>query len=203
MLSRFPPGLSRRNYLQAANFLRLFFNSGLNLTSFSYCSTYNDSMTVEKQRPITRGNDEGPYYSPGSPQNSHLCASGIPGENFVLRGSVTDQLGKPLAGAWLDFWQADGTGHYDNKGFTLRGHQFADNNGRYELDTVIPGSYPGRTPHIHVKARASEKSPLFTTQLFLSGISSQNDFLYHESLVIKIEETPQGKTGSFDFVLET
>ena len=160
-------------------------------------------MAVKEQKPITRENDEGPYYSPGSPQNSHLREKGIPGENFVLRGNVTDQNGKPLAGAWLDFWQADGTGHYDNKGFKLRGHQSADKNGRYELETVIPGSYPGRTPHIHVKARADERSPVFTTQLFLSGISNPNDFLYHESLVINIKETPQGKVGTFDFVLET
>lgn len=160
-------------------------------------------MTTKEQRPITRENDEGPYYSPGSPQNSHLWENGITGERFILRGRVTDQLGKPLPGAWLDFWQADGTGHYDNKGFTLRGHQSTDKNGVYEADTVIPGSYPGRTPHIHVKARANERSPLLTTQLFLSGISKPNDFLYHESLVINIKDTPQGKTGTFDFVLET
>ena len=30
------------------------------------------------------------------------------------------------AGALLDFWQADAKGHYDNSGFRLRGHQFAD-----------------------------------------------------------------------------
>jgi protocatechuate 3,4-dioxygenase beta subunit len=160
-------------------------------------------MTAKEQRPITHENDEGPYYSPGSPENSHLWEKGILGERLILRGRVTDRQGKALPGAWLDFWQADGTGHYDNKGFTLRGHQSADKNGTYQVETVIPGGYPGRTPHIHVKTRVNEKSPLLTTQLFISGISSPSDFLYHESLLIYLEETPEGKIGTFDFVLET
>src|SRR3712207_6926313 len=47
---------------------------------------------------------------------------------------------RPVAGALLDFWQADARGEYDNSGFRLRGHQFADSRGRYRLRTVVPRS---------------------------------------------------------------
>jgi len=58
-----------------------------------------------------------------------------------------------VGGALLDFWQADAAGDYDNTGFRLRGHQFSGADGRFRLATVVPGLYPGRTRHIHVKVQ--------------------------------------------------
>jgi len=49
---------------------------------------------------------------------------------------------KPVAGVILDFWQADAEGQYDNTGYILRGHDFTDAAGRYQLDTIMPGLYP-------------------------------------------------------------
>jgi protocatechuate 3,4-dioxygenase beta subunit len=159
-------------------------------------------MEKKNEYQLTLGKEEGPYYTAGSPENSHFRSPQIPGRKLTLTGTVRDRKGNPLAGAWLDFWQADGEGHYDNQGFTLRGHQFTDINGHYSLETVIPGKYPNRTPHIHVKARASESSAILTTQLFIPGIAgNQGDYLFDQALLIKIEETPQGKVGTFDFVL--
>jgi hypothetical protein len=60
----------------------------------------------------------------------------------------------PAANALLDFWQANPNGAYDNTGYTLRGHQYTDANGYYTLTTIVPGIYPGRTEHIHVKVQA-------------------------------------------------
>ncbi|MEL7477243.1 MAG: hypothetical protein AAGJ55_13595, partial [Cyanobacteria bacterium J06555_12] len=40
-----------------------------------------------------------------------------------------------------------------------------DAEGRYRLETIIPGEYPGRTRHLHVKIQVPEQ-PFFTTQLF-------------------------------------
>ena len=75
---------------------------------------------------------------------------------------------KPLAGALLDFWQADDKGRYDNSGSRLRGHQFTDAEGRYRLRSVVPGLYPGRTRHIHVKVQ-SRDGRVLTTQLYFPG----------------------------------
>src|SRR5439155_751695 len=76
--------------------------------------------------------------------------------------------GRVAAGGLLGFWQADASGNYDNRGYTLRGHQFADDAGQYHLETVVPGLYPGRTRHIHVKVQAPN-GPVLTTQLYFAG----------------------------------
>src|ERR1043165_8695319 len=101
-------------------------------------------------RAPTPANIEGPYFKVGSPLRGSLLENGIPGKRLVLSGRVLSVSGTPIANVKLDFWQADGNGHYDNANFRLRGHQFTDSNGRYSLETVVPGTYPGRTPHIHV-----------------------------------------------------
>ena len=61
---------------------------------------------------------------------------------------------KPVPNALLDFWHSDEQGAYDNRGFRYRGHQHADAQGRYRLETIVPAEYPGRTRHIHVKVQA-------------------------------------------------
>jgi len=55
-----------------------------------------------------------------------------------------------------------------NTGYRLRGHQFTDEAGRYALETVVPGLYPGRTRHLHVKVQAPNQ-PVLTTQLYFPG----------------------------------
>jgi protocatechuate 3,4-dioxygenase beta subunit len=147
--------------------------------------------------------EEGPYYKPGSPEKTQLYETGIAGDKLTLTGYVTGSNGQPVAHAWLDFWQADGKGVYDNTGFKLRGHQFTDSSGKYSVETVVPGDYIGRTPHIHVKVRANDQSPVFTTQLFIPGFASnQADFLFKADLLIDMRETLQGKKATFNFVLK-
>jgi protocatechuate 3,4-dioxygenase beta subunit len=151
----------------------------------------------------TPGIEEGPYYKTGSPEKTRLFEPGVPGDRLTLTGYVYDQNFKPLPHAWLDFWQADGRGRYDNAGYTLRGHQYTDQSGKYTLETVVPGAYPGRTPHIHVKVRAKDSSPILTTQLFIPGIANnESDFLYKEVLLIKMHDSTDGKSASFDFILK-
>src|SRR5213593_2205446 len=94
---------------------------------------------------------EGPYYKANPPQNATLRTAGVAGTPLTLTGYVVSKSCQPIANARLDFWQADGNGDYDNSGYTLRGWQLTDANGAYRLETVIPGLYPGRTEHIHVK----------------------------------------------------
>ena len=104
---------------------------------------------------------------------------------------MLDLKGRPLPGAWLDFWQADGSGRYDNAGFGFRGHQTADAAGQYRLVTVMPGEYPGRTPHIHVKLRAPGGSTV-TTQIFFPGNArNDSDPIFDRSLVVTM--SPDGR----------
>jgi protocatechuate 3,4-dioxygenase beta subunit len=109
-----------------------------------------------------------------------------------------------VPGALLDFWQADDAGAYDNVGYTLRGHQFADEDGRFELETVVPGLYPGRTRHIHVRAQAPDR-PVLTTQLYFPDEpANEGDGLFDPALVVEPEEDEggDGRAARFDFVLD-
>lgn len=153
---------------------------------------------------LTAAVEEGPYYKSGSPERTQLCEEGVPGINLTLSGYVYDTAGNPVPHAWLDFWQANGEGVYDNSGYTLRGHQYTDESGHYSLKTVVPGAYEVRTPHIHVKVRALDTSPLLTTQLFIPGLSSnKNDFLYRDDLLINMKDAPSGKEAVFNFTVES
>jgi protocatechuate 3,4-dioxygenase beta subunit len=147
---------------------------------------------------------EGPYYKPGSPERQKTIAAGTPGRKLVVEGRVLDKQGRPVPHAWLDFWQADGEGQYDNEGFNLRGHQYADAAGHYHLETVRPKQYLFRAAHIHVKVRASDKSPALTAQLFFPG-EEQNDTdpIFEKRTVMDVIDVTDGQKATFDFVVET
>jgi len=142
---------------------------------------------------------EGPFYTPQTPLKTSFLAD-AEGERLVLQGYVLDTRCRPLAGAWLDLWHADAAGAYDTRGFRLRGHQFTDAGGRYRFETIVPGLYPGRTRHFHVKLRAPGMRRELTTQLYFPGEpANARDGLLRSELLLRL-----GKgTARFDFVLET
>jgi protocatechuate 3,4-dioxygenase beta subunit len=152
----------------------------------------------------TQSQTEGPYYKAGSPESATLYKDGMSGTMLVLTGYVYDTNCRPVANAWIDFWQADANGTYDNSGYTLRGHQYTDANGRYTLTTVIPGEYPGRTPHIHVKVQAPN-GPILTTQLYVPGeASNARDGIFDDSMVMQnVQQSGGQTTATFDFVINT
>jgi len=144
---------------------------------------------------------EGPYFKPNSPERTSLIEPGIAGTKLTLTGYILNTDCKPIAHALLDFWQANSKGEYDNAGYILRGHQFADATGRYQLETVVPGLYPGRTEHIHVKVQ-SPNGPVLTTQLFFPGVAgNQTDQIFDPKLLMTIQDAAEGKLATFNFVL--
>lgn len=127
---------------------------------------------------------EGPFFTPLSPERVSLLEADMRGPRMVLKGQVVDSACRPLAGALLDFWQCDDQGRYDNQGYRLRGHQLANRQGAFSLSTLLPGEYPGRTPHIHVKVQPVNGRVL-TTQLYLPDHPrNQRDFLFDPRLVV-------------------
>lgn len=145
---------------------------------------------------------EGPYFKPRSPERGSLLDAGIGGTRIELTGAVLSTRCKPVAGALLDFWQCDERGDYDNSGFQLRGHQFTDADGRYRLGTIVPGLYPGRTRHIHVKVQAPSR-PVLTTQLYFPAEPyNQHDFLFRPELLLAVSDEGGRKIGRFDFVVK-
>lgn len=133
---------------------------------------------------------EGPYYfDPGLVRED--ITEGRPGAamklvlDFIEYGSC-----QPLANVRVDVWHADAGGVYsgyagqgDDRSVStkgekyLRGTQTTDAQGRVTFKTVYPGWYPGRTPHIHLKALLDAKEML-TGQVYFPDVLSQR--IYHE-----------------------
>lgn len=151
---------------------------------------------------ITPAQTEGPYYTPNTPERASLLDPGMAGTKLIVAGQVLSTDCQPVARALLDFWHADDAGRYDNAGYTLRGHQFADDQGRYQLETIVPGLYPGRTRHIHVKVQAPNQ-PVLTSQLYFPNEpSNSNDGIFQPELVMDVQDGADGKAARFNFVLE-
>lgn len=145
---------------------------------------------------------EGPYFKPNSPLRTSLVTASTPGVPLTVSGYVFGRECRPVPGVLLDFWQADTNGAYDMSGYGFRGHQFTDQNGAFTLTTIVPGLYPGRTRHIHVKAQAPG-SGILTTQLYFPGEPrNSTDMLYDAALLMNVRAVGSGKEGSFDFVLD-
>ena len=149
----------------------------------------------------TPAQTEGPYYTPNTPERASLLEPGMAGTKLVVTGYVLATDCTPVARALLDFWQADDGGQYDNAGYRLRGHQFTDDRGRFTLETVVPGLYPGRTRHIHVKVQAPNR-PVLTTQLYFPGeAGNRRDSLFRRELLLRMSQDEGPRSGRFDFVL--
>ncbi len=150
---------------------------------------------------LTPEQTDGPYFKANSPERASLVEPGMAGTRLTISGTVMSTACKPIAGALLDFWQADDKGVYDNVGFILRGHQFTDASGRYKLETIVPGLYTGRTEHIHVKVQAPN-GPVLTTQLYFSGVpENDTDGIFNAALVMDVQQDGAGKVAGFDFVV--
>jgi protocatechuate 3,4-dioxygenase beta subunit len=144
---------------------------------------------------------EGPYYTPNTPERTSLIEAGIDGTRLLLTGFVLGTDCTPIPAVLIDFWHCDANGEYDNVGYKLRGHQFTDAEGRYTLETILPGNYQPRTRHIHVKVQAPNQ-PVLTTQLYFPGEpENASDGIYDARLEMALADGANGKDGRFDFVL--
>jgi protocatechuate 3,4-dioxygenase beta subunit len=150
---------------------------------------------------LTPAQTEGPYYTPNTPEKTSLIEPGIGGTKLIVTGYVLTADCQPVANAWLDFWQADDQGVYDNAGYRLRGHLFTDDTGRYALETIVPGEYPGRTPHIHVKVQPPGGS-ILTSQIYFPGMAANDrDGIFDPALLAKVQDSADVKVATFNFVL--
>jgi protocatechuate 3,4-dioxygenase beta subunit len=107
--------------------------------------------------PPTRPDMLGPFYKPDAPERAAT------GHGLVVQGTVRSAKGcAPLSGARLEWWSADERGEYHDE---LRATQRTASDGAFRYETVAPGRYPGRAPHVHVKVSAPGHRTL-VTQLY-------------------------------------
>ncbi len=150
----------------------------------------------------TGAQTEGPYYKAGAPESGDLATEGMAGTRLTLTGYVLDTSCTPLANAKVETWQADASGAYDNAGYTLRGYVMTDADGRFTINTVVPGEYPGRTEHIHVKVTPSGGATL-TTQLYFPGTTANDgDGIYSPDMLLDITEDGDALIGTYTFIVE-
>ena len=143
-------------------------------------------MSNAGERPPSPEMVEGPFYANGGPVRSDIC-EGQPGQKLDLTISIVDAAtGDPVAAVDVDLWQCNATGHYSgydvdpdelpenisngqkptNDDTFLRGRQTTDGAGRVTFQTIYPGWYTLRTPHIHLKIFEGDRCNT-TTQLYL------------------------------------
>jgi len=176
---------------------------------------------------------EGPFYVPGAPL---LIAPYVlpmrpdePGERLLFSGTVRASDGAPLAGAMLDLWQVSADGGYSHfhpgyPDYNLRGRLATDDEGRFEVLTVVPVPYEvpkggatgrllaalGRTAfrpaHLHVKLTHEGHRPLTTQVYFEDDPWLGRDAVLgtdRPSLVTRLVRDDGGPARcSYDFVLE-
>lgn len=108
------------------------------------------------------------------------------GERIIVRGQLTDEMGRPIPNALLEVWQANAAGRYLHKkeihdapldpNFTGGGRTITDKDGNYEFITIKPGAYPWgnhynawRPAHIHFSIFGTNFLSRLVTQMYFPG----------------------------------
>lgn len=175
----------------------------------------DEALGIENPTPRTI---EGPLYVAGAPESTgfaRLDDGTAEGQTLVMHGVVRDANGRPLPGAKVEVWHCDTRGfysHFDPTGqqapFNMRRTIYADENGRYRFQSILPSGYgvpPGsptekllsalgrhgqRPAHIHFFISADRHRKL-TTQINIDGDPLINDdFAYatRDGLVPAVRE---------------
>ncbi len=110
------------------------------------------------------------------------------GEVIFIQGTVSDSFGVPITDAVIEIWQANSAGKYHtllepgseyiDKYFNMSGRAITDNLGNYHFITIMPGSFPGRAPHINVNIFHPKFGRLETEVYFKGHPYNKSDYQY-------------------------
>lgn len=170
----------------------------------------------------TEGSNLGPFYLDDAPEKAlgDDLAAGRDGVIILAKGVVRDILGKPLAGAIVDTWQADGSGTYPiqeqargQDKHDLRGKFRTNENGEYYYTTVLPKPYTvpydgpvgdllragkrhaWRASHLHFILRAEGYRDITTEVFFENTEYIDNDAVFgvRRSLITGLKPVKKGQ----------
>jgi protocatechuate 3,4-dioxygenase beta subunit len=143
-----------------------------------------------------------PAFKPDAVLRTSLIEPGMTGSRIVLTGFVVGLKCGRIKGARVDFWQAEASGAYPQTGSRLRGRQATDAEGRYRLETVMPGAPQGRARHLSARVEPPGKPALTTELFFPDEPANAHDKIFKPTLVMKkVAGAPAG-TFAYDFVLD-
>ncbi|MEO0761184.1 MAG: protocatechuate 3,4-dioxygenase subunit beta [Pseudomonadota bacterium] len=108
------------------------------------------------------------------------------GERILVEGRLSDEAGRPVAGALVEIWQANAAGRYVHReehhpapldpNFLGAGRAITGADGGYRFVTVKPGSYPWgnhrnawRPAHIHFAVFGAGIAQRLITQMYFPG----------------------------------
>lgn len=122
---------------------------------------------------ITTTDILGPFYVEGAPETPMLAPMGAEGTPLFITGTVYGRdCMTPLPNALVDVWHASDAGDYTNDQY--RGKVYANANGQYSFQTILPGKYLNgaqfRPRHLHYKTSFMETE--LTTQIYFEGDTS-------------------------------
>ncbi|WP_417262114.1 hypothetical protein [Celeribacter sp.] len=190
----FPHLLGRRRFLTVLSGLGLSATAGLPATAL-------DCVAIPRET-------AGPFPADGTNRRAGQIVDVLT-QNGVLRRDITSSFGEakgqaegvpisleltlqdhagctPLEGYAIYIWHCDAGGAYSMYNVPeanwLRGLAVADASGKVAFDTVVPGCYPRRWPHIHfevfesAEAAVSGVRPVLISQLAFS--EGQIDEIY-------------------------
>jgi len=169
---------------------------------------------------------EGPYYPSAIPADADADLRRVAGlgqvaqgRPLLLAGQVRTLDGAPLPGAVVEIWQADHAGIYlhpregrlaqRDAGFQGYGRTRADAQGHYAFRTIRPGEYPGRTPHIHLRAHPPGGGTALTTQVYFpdeplnarDGLLRRVEEARRALLMARLSATDECQRAAFDIIL--
>lgn len=174
----------------------------------------------------------GPFYVQGSPVRRYgdsILEHPTDRQGLLVRGTVTDLDGRPLAGARVDVWQAAANGLYavqDPKQHphNLRGLFVANEDGAFEFRTIRPvpypvpddgpvgsllkatGRHPWRAAHVHLMVSSPGYKTLVTHMFDAEDDYLDSDAVFgvRDSLIVRF--MPDGESGDvaarFDVALD-
>ena len=152
---------------------------------------------------------EGPFYFDPKLVRGAV-AEGKVGAPLALALEVVDaETCAALSKVRVDIWHCDGLGVYSGyarqetgsaEGETfLRGTQFTDDGGAVRFNTIYPGWYPGRTPHIHFKVILDDKD-LVAGQLYFPDSVSDQVYVTHSPYRERRQERDTVNATDFIFL---
>ena len=107
------------------------------------------------------------------------------GQRLVFTGRVLDQRCIPVEGAKVQLWQTNAKGKYQwlSKGdliapeaaFAGSGTAMTNNMGEFSFDTIFPGPYGKRAPHMHIRVEHRDLVPLTTEVFFRNDRRNMGD----------------------------
>ncbi len=150
---------------------------------------------------LTKSQTEGPFFTPQTPEKQDFRNDAADGHPITLEAVVRDRACQVVPSALIELWHAGPTGQYDNRGYRFRGHQITDAMGRFRFQTFVPGLYPGRTRHFHIKVLLTSGKSLTTQLYFPDEPGNAIDWGYNRELVMDINDQADGTRARFDFVV--